>query len=864
MASRRRSHAKPDASGAEPLPAAMRPSPRWQHDAVCVAVLLLCTLGFYWPALFGGKVLLPADIVPLMRPWSVAARDRGIELGPAQNQLLGPIFEYYSWRHYARERIRAGEVPLWNPLELSGNVLLANSQSAVLYPPNLLLYLLPLWQGINWVTALHTLLTGLFLYTLLRLHHRSYLASLVGALLWMFCAVQVVWTEFQTPTAALCWLPGALVGWEMYRRSGNSAWTVLGSGAAIALSLLAGHLQFAFYVALAFALYAVIRSRDASAGSVSSEPIPRRIPSRGLAGSIGMAAAALGFGALLSMAVMLPVLEMGRMNHRAANESYAAAVALRLPPANLLTLVLPNLYGNPRDYVRVTPEGLEAGPNYWGKFEFVEYAAYVGVVGLLLALLGIRARDWRRRSGAAAFASVALVGALLALGTPLCAFFFYLAPGYRQFHATGRAVCLLAFGLAALAAFGMDRVLGSERARAVRTGGLLAVLLGATCAVCLPYVGRLAADANIQFFEEPWRSYTLLGVRHALLFFLVAAVAIWYLARRPALGGALLLIAAAGDPVVALWGFNPLTNPDLLSLPTRTGEVLRSVHPARALSLQSPGTGIKSFIVPNYNAVVGYREVQGADSMHTRRYHALAEGLARRGSPTGSGFPEPNTVRLTSANHPMLDLLNVRLVTTDSRQSLPPSRFLQREQAELTIWENQRAFGQAWLATAYEVAHGAEAVLKRLEEPGFDPRQTAILEGVPATAPTPTSSPGSASIAHVRPHRIELTVETVAPAILVLSEPYFPGWRASVDGRPATLMPAFHVLTALPVPPGSHRVAITYEPASYRIGLFLSCLSAGGGTLWLMLKLASGRRAINLQTARSGTEIPGRAEDEKP
>jgi len=57
--------------------------------------------------------------------------------------MHGPIFEYYSWRHYARERIRAGEVPLWNPYELGGNVLLANSQSAVLYPPNLLLYVLP-------------------------------------------------------------------------------------------------------------------------------------------------------------------------------------------------------------------------------------------------------------------------------------------------------------------------------------------------------------------------------------------------------------------------------------------------------------------------------------------------------------------------------------------------------------------------------------------------------------------------------------------------------------------------------------------------------------------------------------------------
>src|SRR5579872_6494920 len=103
-------------------------------DLLCVLVLFVLTLAVYAPALFGGRVLLPADIVPLMRPWAVTARERFPDLRFTQNQMHGPIFEYYSWRHYARERIRVGEVPLWNPYELGGNVLLANSQSAVLYP----------------------------------------------------------------------------------------------------------------------------------------------------------------------------------------------------------------------------------------------------------------------------------------------------------------------------------------------------------------------------------------------------------------------------------------------------------------------------------------------------------------------------------------------------------------------------------------------------------------------------------------------------------------------------------------------------------------------------------------------------------
>src|SRR5258708_1923410 len=89
---------------------------------VCVVVIFVATLIAYGPALFQEKVLLPADIIPLMAPWAATSREKFPDFRFAQNQLHGPIFEYYSWRHYARERIRVGEVPLWNPYELGGNV----------------------------------------------------------------------------------------------------------------------------------------------------------------------------------------------------------------------------------------------------------------------------------------------------------------------------------------------------------------------------------------------------------------------------------------------------------------------------------------------------------------------------------------------------------------------------------------------------------------------------------------------------------------------------------------------------------------------------------------------------------------------
>ena len=93
------------------------------------------------------------------------------------------------------------------------------------------------------------------------------------------------------------------------------------------------------------------------------------------------------FGSMLSMATLLPVFEMSRMNFRSGKSDYSASIALRLPPENLLTLALPNLFGSPKDYVGFHSDGTPSEGNpYWGKFDYIEYALYVGIPALHLAI----------------------------------------------------------------------------------------------------------------------------------------------------------------------------------------------------------------------------------------------------------------------------------------------------------------------------------------------------------------------------------------------------------------------------------------------------------------------------------------------
>ncbi|MBM3496291.1 MAG: hypothetical protein FJX72_18510, partial [Armatimonadetes bacterium] len=282
--------------------------------------MIAAALALHGPAIVRGRVLLPADVVLLMRPWGQIAVQRFPELRYAQNQLLGPIFEYYPWRHYSRSRIRAGELPLWNPYEMGGNVLLANSQSAVLYPPNALLYVLPLWVGINLVTLFHTTTTGLLMLGLLRCMGLRPGAAVAGAFTWMLCGCLIVWTEFQTPTAALCWLPGALWAaevfvrrWASYKADGapkhrrGAIGALVLMAVALALALVAGHPQFAFYVVLAVAITMALRTPRAALWALPTTLV--------LAGSIGAA-------------TLIPVAEAARINHRGRDAGFAKSVKL--------------------------------------------------------------------------------------------------------------------------------------------------------------------------------------------------------------------------------------------------------------------------------------------------------------------------------------------------------------------------------------------------------------------------------------------------------------------------------------------------------------------------------------------------------
>ena len=75
-------------------------------------------------------------------------------------------------------------------------------------------------------------------------------------------------------------------------------------------------------------------------------------------------------------------------------------------------------------------------------------------------------------------------------------------------------------------------------------------------------------------------------------------------------------------------------------------------------------------------------------------------------------------------------------------------------------------------------------------------------------------------------NRYDFRIQSSAKSLLVVSQVYYPGWRATVDGeRVPVVLAANYALTGIPVPAGDHEVHFVFDPASFKIGLAITILS---------------------------------------
>lgn len=770
-------------------------------DLLAGGILWLLTAGFFWRTL-SGDVYQPADGGDLVS------------------------FLYPTYR-FAAAQLQQWTLPLWNPHLYGGAPFIGDIQAGFLYPPNLLLFLL--WPdfpygAMQWLTIGHLYWAGLGLYVFLRTWHwrpdqsLSRPAALFGALAFQFSDPLLIHLGNLNLIAVLSWLPWILAAYHQALTHRSRRWLAL-AALLFAIATYAGHAQSSFYVALTIALYTlgdwVLARRDKDAApTVDKRHWARYYP----LSTIHYPLLFYILAALLTAPILLPALELTRFTER-SSFTYQDTVAFSLAPTQLIGLLTPGFFGR--------------GPAlHWSLWSRVE-TPYAGVATLLLALGAIFLADQATRRRLGMWLGIALFGFVTALGiyAIVHGWLTALLPLFGQFRAPARALVLWTLGVAILGAIGVDALAATVTKQRTAPAGwhtwqrLLQqgafILLG----VVLPlfYVALLLTQPDEAAFLRA--SVAGLALTLVALFWLAtwAIVALHGAGWLSAQGLAIALVGLLFFDLAATGAYTDISSSD----PT-----LGFQHPALVAFLRNDPelaridtlTDINDLWQPDAAALHGLQDVGGiANPLLLETWRTLWASLGGR-----------QTARY--------DMLNVQYVIVKEGTPLPEGKFELAFDAPgaLAVYRNRTPLPRAWLVHELQRVDNAAAVSAALQAPTFDPRQQAIVVADPALPPlAPATAAEQVQITHYGSNEITLAVESSAPALLVLSEIWYPGWQATVDEVTQPIWQANGALRAVPVPRGQSTVMLRFAPLSWRLGL----AAFGLGTLLLLIMSLNWRSA---------------------
>jgi len=708
------------------------------------------------------------------------------------------LFEGTDWQQlhllnktYAAETLTSGRLPLWNPYAGLGRPFLADTETAVLYPPNLIYLLLDPSTALLTLTVAHYALGLLGMIALGRALGLVRWATWLAAASFLWSAPLVArLSAGQVPYAhATCYLP-LLFFLALRLQDAFSVRRLATLGAVLALQLLCGHPQMAWVSWLgvgAFLLGRALPPGDRSA---------RRV----VVGLAGLAAA-LGVALALAAPMLLPFVELASQGNRAV-PSLAFANADTLEWWQWTSFALPD--GGRRVFI-------------W------EANLYAGLLPLVIGLAGL---TFFRDRNVRGLVAAGLAGALVACGTrtPAFAVLYYLVPGLSSFHIHARAAVLVVFVLILGAALFLSRS-GSVR----RSAALLATGVG--LALAGPVVFRASAPAPEAALEPFPGGRLVLAAGVALL----AGLAVHLRSGRGALaarlGLAVLVLAELGaslGPARQVWSFPVVKQgePHLFEGLLRAG-LYGDVDVPPRVALPPWAIRHNSGLLYKWSNVSGYNALT-----LNRVWVYLHASLGLTPPLDENTYPS----RLIY-DHGPFPYESMNLVA--GWRSEPPSAG-DSGSRNVAGWQpppgepvlRRPTDPRAYLATSVQrVGRWSEAV--EAMAAGHDFHRAPLVEtdtGLPAFDPAESGATplGRVDITFFDPERVVLEVDASTPALLVLAEAWYPGWSATLDGSPAAVVPANAWMRGVSVPAGHHQVELRFRSRWLLPGALLSLLTAAG------------------------------------
>ncbi|MFH2033668.1 MAG: YfhO family protein [Candidatus Margulisiibacteriota bacterium] len=757
-----------------------------KKNLVVSAFFLLLTVLFFWRFLDGSQVFVFKDLSRY----------------------------FYPLRYLMVEQVRSGHLPLWNPYIFCGMPLLASHQICFFYPLTIIYYILPFDLAFNYYIIIHYFLAACFMYLAMRHFKLGRLSAVFSAVVFAFSGYLLSVSNMNTTLSSVIWMPLVFMFFDAYITRFKVK-DFLAVCLLLSLMFLGGEPTILYITGACLFFYAVF------------------IPERKVKSLFSLIVMAV-FMVLLTAAQFLPFVELGALSDRKYLTDISIVARWSLPVRELLTFIFPFFFGSQLRYGQYNSAILGSHNQSW------LLSAYVGFLPLLLSFLAVCRADKRR----VFFCVAGTLGLLLALGkyTPFYLLLYKTVPGISLIRYPVKFSAITFFSIAFLGGFGLQDLVGRLKKEGVffKRLSILLLSLAGFCSLLLLTV--IANKQRVFFLIKQWWGRPLTGFYEqtfydilnfdmqsllVLTVILAAAAVIFWLYREGKLSSTVFLLLFVVMVSLDLFSSNQSVSfsgrravydevtPNIKLLQKDRG-LFRFFYTSelgdanRMLWGEDYNKALlesKDRLTPDKMVPYGLYDFDGYESVllaQFREYATYFYGLE-------GGYPKK-----------LIDMSNAKYVASERPLGWPGLKLLRAASGDggrLYLYFNHFHMPRAYMASEAKTMF-RDNILAYMQGGDFDPERTVILE---EEAGLQKKQAGyKLDILKYAPAEIVLKYDSKGDQFLFLSESYYPGWKAYIDGKETKILRANYMFRAVVAPAGSHVVKFNFSPLSFRVGSFIS------------------------------------------
>lgn len=734
-------------------------------------ILVVILTAFLWQPIFQGKTITASDLIYFYYPHKSIDTEHGIN--PANPILSDQILQFQPWRAFMKGEIEKGIVPLWNPNMALGSPMIGNDQSAIFYPLNWFFLFLPYQSAILLNVFIKLFIAGFGMFLFIRSLRLNKISAILAGILFMFSGTLIVWQNYPMGDTAV-WLPLILFLINQWLNSKKLIYLPLYT-LVVALQFFSGHVETSLHIFTLAGLFFLLKSF---------------LPFKGIKLTLKKTALFAGFtilGLAIASVQILPFYEYLNVSQAAAGRE-AGPNPYYLPLENIANLFVPKFFGSPRDN------------NWWFKHGLANYnevnMGYSGILSFIFAGLALfcisRGRSvkefFQKNKYILFFTSLNIFFFLIVFHFKPLFFLFTKLPLFN-ITANTRFLLIMSFSTIVLFSFGLNYLLKNKNEECHQKTKII-LLLSPICLLILASILCFFAWQQLNIANPLNKTeITSYIAKNIILFFgliiftlisILGFIKKWIGKKVFVVIIALLIII---DMFCFGFNFNPAQKMDQIFPQTPGLQFLqKNIENSRVMFLGA-------VMLPNLSTAYNLPEVRSYDAMGVKPVKDFRKKIGDMNRPLEFIFSfYPKTANLLAVKY-FATAPDENIFKYHGTSYYYP---LVYKDQDLKIYQNPYAFNRAFVAENIKSLPGAQY----------------------ANASTQISLNQS--------NRIEVQAQSDKDAYLVLSDSFYPGWKAYVDGEESKILLAYSALRAVRLPKGEHKVIFSYEPNSFKYGTWMT------------------------------------------